>query len=37
MVFDYMETDLHKVIYLYIYKVIRANILEPIHKKYIVY
>ncbi|CAD8125745.1 unnamed protein product [Paramecium sonneborni] len=29
MVFDYMETDLHKVI--------RANILEPIHKKYIVY
>ncbi|CAD8098124.1 unnamed protein product [Paramecium sonneborni] len=29
MVFEYMETDLHKVI--------RANILEPIHKKYVVY
>ncbi|CAD8195599.1 unnamed protein product [Paramecium pentaurelia] len=29
MVFDFMETDLHKVI--------RANILEPIHKKYIIY
>jgi len=29
MVFDYMETDLHAVI--------RAGILEPIHKKYIVY
>jgi len=29
LVFDYMETDLHAVI--------RANILEEIHKKYIVY
>ena len=29
MVFDFMETDLHKVV--------RANILEPIHKKYIIY
>lgn len=29
MVFDFMETDLHKVI--------RANILEPIHKKYVIY
>ncbi|CAD8212633.1 unnamed protein product [Paramecium octaurelia] len=29
MVFEFMETDLHKVI--------RANILEPIHKKYIIY
>ncbi|CAD8181801.1 unnamed protein product [Paramecium octaurelia] len=29
MVFEYMETDLHKAI--------RANILEPIHKKYVVY
>lgn len=37
MVFDYMETDLHKVINIYYIKVIRANILEPIHKKYIVY
>ena len=29
MVFDFMETDLHAVI--------RAGILEEIHKKYIVY
>ncbi|CAD8209274.1 unnamed protein product [Paramecium pentaurelia] len=29
MVFEFMETDLHKVI--------RANILERIHKKYIIY
>ncbi|CEG40876.1 cmgc mapk erk7 protein kinase [Plasmopara halstedii] len=29
LVFDYMETDLHAVI--------RANILEEIHKKYIIY
>ncbi|CAK89071.1 unnamed protein product (macronuclear) [Paramecium tetraurelia] len=29
MVFEYMETDLHKAI--------RANILEPIHKKFVVY
>ncbi|CAD8157394.1 unnamed protein product [Paramecium octaurelia] len=29
MVFEYMETDLHKVI--------RANILQPIHKKFVVY
>jgi mitogen-activated protein kinase 15 len=29
LVFDYMETDLHAVI--------RANILEDIHKQYIVY
>ncbi len=29
LVFDYMETDLHAVI--------RANILEDIHKKYIIY
>ena len=29
LVFDYMETDLHAVI--------RANILEPVHKQFIVY
>ncbi|KAH8581813.1 mitogen-activated kinase 1 [Cryptosporidium sp. chipmunk genotype I] len=29
LVFDYMETDLHAVI--------RANILEPVHKQYVVY
>ncbi len=29
LVFDYMETDMHSVI--------RADILEPIHKKYIMY
>mmetsp|Transcript_5544 Transcript_5544/g.4739 ORF Transcript_5544/g.4739 Transcript_5544/m.4739 type:complete len:123 (-) Transcript_5544:752-1120(-) len=29
LVFDYMETDLHAVI--------RANILEEIHKQYIIY
>ena len=29
MIFDYMETDLHCVI--------RAGILEDIHKKYIIY
>jgi len=29
MVFDYMETDLHAVI--------RAKILEEIHKQYIIY
>ena len=29
LVFDYMETDLHAVI--------RANILEPIHKQYLMY
>ena len=29
LIFDYMETDLHAVI--------RANILEDIHCKYIVY
>lgn len=29
LVFDFMETDLHAVI--------RANILEEIHKKYIIY
>ncbi|EGR29236.1 protein kinase domain protein [Ichthyophthirius multifiliis] len=29
LVFDYMETDLHAVI--------RADILEPVHKKYIMY
>jgi mitogen-activated protein kinase 15 len=29
LVFDYMETDLHAVI--------RAGILEEVHKKYIVY
>ena len=29
LVFDYMETDLHAVI--------RANILEEIHKQYIMY
>jgi mitogen-activated protein kinase 15 len=29
LVFDFMETDLHAVI--------RANILEEIHKKYIMY
>lgn len=29
MVFDFMETDLHAVI--------RANILEEIHKQYVVY
>ena len=29
MVFEYMETDLHKVV--------RANILEAVHKKYIIY
>lgn len=29
LVFDYMETDLHAVI--------RANILEDIHKRYIIY
>lgn len=29
LVFDYMETDLHAVI--------RANILEDIHKQYIIY
>ena len=29
LVFDYMETDLHATI--------RANILEPVHKKFIVY
>jgi mitogen-activated protein kinase 15 len=29
IVFEYVETDLHKVI--------RAKILEPIHMKYIVY
>jgi len=29
LVFDYMETDLHAVI--------RAGILEEIHKKYIIY
>lgn len=29
LVFEFMETDLHAVI--------RANILEPIHKKYIIY
>ena len=29
LVFEYMETDLHAVI--------RANILEPVHKKFIVY
>ena len=29
LVFDFMETDLHAVV--------RANILEPIHKEYIVY
>ena len=29
MVFDFMETDLHAVV--------RANILEPIHKEYIIY
>lgn len=29
MIFDFMETDLHAVI--------RANILETIHKKYIIY
>ena len=29
LVFEYMETDLHTVI--------RANILEPIHKKFIMY
>lgn len=29
LVFDYMETDLHAVI--------RANILEEIHRQYIVY
>ena len=29
MVFDFMETDLHAVI--------RANLLEEIHKKYVLY
>lgn len=29
LVFDYMETDLHAVI--------RANILEEIHRQYIIY
>jgi len=29
LVFDFMDTDLHAVI--------RANILEPIHKQYIIY
>ena len=29
LVFDYMDTDLHAVI--------RANILEPVHKQFIVY
>ena len=29
LVFEYMETDLHKVV--------RANILEDIHKQYIIY
>eukprot|EP00792_Barthelona_sp_PAP020_P005185 TRINITY_DN2543_c1_g2_i1.p1 TRINITY_DN2543_c1_g2~~TRINITY_DN2543_c1_g2_i1.p1 ORF type:complete len:373 (+),score=45.51 TRINITY_DN2543_c1_g2_i1:38-1156(+) len=29
LVFDYLETDLHAVI--------RANILEPIHKQYVIY
>lgn len=29
LVFDFMETDLHAVI--------RANLLEDVHKKYIVY
>ena len=29
LVFDFMETDLHAVV--------RANILEPIHKQYIIY
>jgi len=29
LVFDYMETDLHSVI--------RANILEDVHKKFIMY
>jgi len=29
MVFEFMETDLHKVI--------RANLLNPLHKQYIIY
>lgn len=29
LVFDFMETDLHAVI--------RANLLEDVHKKYIIY
>ena len=29
LIFEYMETDLHAVI--------RANILEEVHKKYIIY
>lgn len=29
LVFDFMETDLHAVI--------RANLLEEVHKKYIIY
>ena len=29
MVFEYMETDLHMAI--------RAKILQPVHRKYIVY
>jgi mitogen-activated protein kinase 15 len=38
MVFDYMETDLHRVnILRLIVQVIRANILEGVHKKYIIY
>ena len=38
LVFDYMETDLHAVIVIYIILIIeRANILEEVHKKYIVY
>jgi mitogen-activated protein kinase 15 len=36
LVFEYMETDLHKVRLIFM-QVIRANILEPIHKKYVVY
>lgn len=32
-----METDLHAVIVLFKFIIKRANILEEIHKKYIVY